>query len=218
MAEGFYVQTGKRCFDLAVGAFAFVLLLIPQLFVALMVLLFLGRPVLFRQRRSGRLGQSFTLLKFRSMNDRRDATGKLLPDSIRLTRLGRFLRSTSLDELPALWNVLRGDLSLIGPRPLPIQYTPLYDTTQRRRLDLRPGMAGYAALFGRNAQSWESIFAHDVWYVEHVSLLLDLKVILGILRVVVSREGIDRGDHSNSSEFQQRIDAASREGSYVYRA
>jgi lipopolysaccharide/colanic/teichoic acid biosynthesis glycosyltransferase len=144
------------------------------------------------------------------MNDARDERGDLLSDSQRLTTFGRILRSTSVDELPGLWNVLRGDLSLIGPRPLPVAYDAYYTDEQRKRLDAKPGLAGYAALFGRNAQSWESIFERDAWYVEHISLLLDLKILFGIALVVLSGKGIDRGDHNRESEFQRRIEARSR--------
>jgi sugar transferase EpsL len=172
----------------------------------------LGHPVLFSQRRAGLLGRPFTLYKFRSMRDLRDASGTLLPDAQRLTPFGRFLRSTSLDELPAVVNVFRGEMSIIGPRPLPVEYNQCYDAVQARRLEVRPGMAGYAALFGRNAQPWESIFERDVWYVQHVSFGLDLKIILGIIGVVMRRNGIDRGDHNSNSEFQRRLESRKPSG------
>jgi lipopolysaccharide/colanic/teichoic acid biosynthesis glycosyltransferase len=164
--------------------------------------------VFFLQRRAGFRGRPFTLYKFRSMRDLRDASGVPLPDVQRATPYGHFLRSTSLDELPAVWNVLRGEMSIVGPRPLPVEYNQSYDAVQSRRLETRPGMAGYAALFGRNAQPWEGIFERDVWYVQHISFGLDLKIIVGVIGVVVSRKGIDRGDHNRNSEFQRRIEAA----------
>jgi sugar transferase EpsL len=203
--SGFYPLRGKRCLDIAMAAATAPLLFALLLVIFVLSRLLLGRPVLFCQRRAGLLGRPFMLYKFRSMRDLRDASGTVLPDAQRLTPFGRFLRSTSLDELPAVLNVLRGEMSIIGPRPLPVEYNQSYDAVQARRLEVRPGMAGYAALFGRNAQPWESIFERDVWYVEHISFGLDLKIIFGIIRVVMSRKGIDRGDHNRNSEFQRRI-------------
>jgi len=168
----------------------------------------LGRPILFKQKRAGYRGNPFMLLKFRSMTDAVDERRKPLPDNQRLTGYGRILRATSIDELPGLWNVIKGEMSLIGPRPLPVEYCDYYNHQQARRLEAMPGFAGYAALFGRNAQPWESIFERDVWYVQHVSLGLDLKIILGIIGVVMSRKGIDRGDHNRDSDFQRRIESA----------
>lgn len=203
-----YQRYGKRLFDLLVAIPVFVLISPVILLIGLCSLVLLGKPVLFRQRRAGYRGKPFMLRKFRSMVDTRDERGALLPDAQRLTGYGRFLRSTSLDELPSLWNVIKGEMSLIGPRPLPVEYTPHYTPEQARRLDAVPGVAGYAAIFGRNAQSWESIFQRDVWYVDHISFLLDLRIILGIIRVVLSRKGIDRGDHDRESAFQRRIESA----------
>ncbi len=145
--------------------------------VALAIRVVLGSPVLFRQQRPGRDGAPFTILKFRTMSDRRTRTGNLLPDEDRLTRLGRFLRRTSLDELPELFNVLRGDMSLVGPRPLLMEYLPLYSPEQRRRHEVRPGITGWAQVNGRNALTWEDKFRFDTWYVEHHHLALDLKVL-----------------------------------------
>jgi lipopolysaccharide/colanic/teichoic acid biosynthesis glycosyltransferase len=147
------------------------------------------------------------LYKFRSMIDARGARGELLPDAERLTTYGRLLRATSIDELPGLWNVLKGDMSLIGPRPLPVEYCACYTDEQAQRLEAVPGLAGYAALFGRNAQSWESIFRHDVWYAQHVSFRLDLKTMFGLAGVVLRREGIDRGRHDCGSPFADRLRA-----------
>lgn len=219
MSEGgFYQRFGKRLLDLLVTVALFILLSLPLLIIALCSLAILGKPVLFKQQRAGYRGASFVLYKFRSMTDARDESGEQLPDACRLTAWGRLLRSTSLDELPALWNVVKGEMSLIGPRPLLVNYTALYTPEQARRLDGVPGIAGYAALHGRNAQSWESIFEQDVWYVDHVSFMLDLKIVFGIFGVVLRRKGIDRGDHNRDSDFQQRIESANRvRTSYVSR-
>lgn len=208
--SGFYPLRGKRCLDIGMVIASAPLLATLSLVVFVLSRLLLGHPVLFSQRRAGFLGRPFTLYKFRSMRDLRDASGRLLPDAQRLTPFGRFLRSTSLDELPAVLNVLRGEMSIIGPRPLPVEYNQSYDSVQARRLEVRPGMAGYAALFGRNAQPWESIFERDVWYVQHISFKLDVRIMLGVIGVVMSRKGIDRGDHNRNSEFQQRVESRLR--------
>jgi sugar transferase EpsL len=157
---------------------------------------------LFRQRRPGLHGQIFTIIKFRTMTDVRDAQGNLLSDAERLTRFGRFLRSTSLDELPELWNVLRGDMSLVGPRPLLMQYLPRYTPEQARRHEVRPGVTGWAQVNGRNALSWEQKFALDVWYVDHVSLRLDAKIIALTVWKILQREGISQPGQATMEEFQ----------------
>jgi lipopolysaccharide/colanic/teichoic acid biosynthesis glycosyltransferase len=202
-----YQRFGKRLFDLLVTAPGFVLVLPLVVLTWLCSLVFLGQPVLFKQRRAGYKGRPFILYKFRSMVEARGECGEPLPDVERLTTYGRLLRSTSVDELPGLWNVLQGDMSLIGPRPLPVEYCACYTDEQAQRLDAVPGLAGYAALFGRNAQSWESIFQHDVWYVQHVSFGLDLRTICGLVGVVLRREGIDRGSHDCGSPFAERLRA-----------
>jgi sugar transferase EpsL len=202
---GAYRNCGKRLFDLLATTLVLVAILPIMGLVGLCSLVFLGRPVLFKQKRAGYRGKPFTLYKFRSMVDARGAPGEPLPDAERLTTYGRLLRSTSMDELPGLWNVLKGDMSLIGPRPLPVEYCAYYTDEQARRLEAMPGLAGYAALFGRNAQSWESIFRHDVWYAQHVSFSLDLKTIFGLVAVVLRREGIDRGNHDCGSPFAERL-------------
>lgn len=149
-----------------------------------------GAGALFFQERPGKDEKIFRVIKFKTMNDRRDASGKLLPDAQRLTRVGKFVRSTSLDEIPQLLNVIKGDMSLIGPRPLLVQYLPLYNETQRRRHEVRPGITGWAQVNGRNAISWQQKFAYDVWYVDHISLSLDCKILLKTIRKVFKREGI----------------------------
>lgn len=206
----FYTAIGKRVFDLIVGGCLLGVCSPLMLLIWLSSSLHLGHPVLFKQRRAGLKGKPFELLKFRSMQDTRDVRGELLPDADRLTPYGRVLRSSSIDELPSLWNVLKGKMSLIGPRPLPVEYSACYTKRQAQRLEAVPGMAGYAALFGRNAQSWESIFERDLWYVEHISFGLDLRIIFGIIGVVISRKGIDREDHNRHSEFQRRIESTKR--------
>lgn len=161
----------------------------------------MGAPVLFSQTRPGRHGKPFKMIKFRTMRDAIDADGRPLPDAERLTKLGRFLRSSSLDELPELWNVLKGDMSLVGPRPLLMEYLPLYSEEQARRHEVRPGVTGWAQVNGRNAISWDEKFALDVWYVDNRSLWLDLKIIWLTLRKVVKREGISAAGEATMSKF-----------------
>ncbi|HWR97726.1 MAG TPA: sugar transferase, partial [Candidatus Methanoperedens sp.] len=182
----------KRALDVTVAAMALLLLSPLLLAAALAVRLRLGRPVLFRQVRPGRGGRPFVLLKYRTMSDARDGSGVLLPDAGRLSALGRFLRSTSLDELPELFNVLRGDMSLVGPRPLLTEYLPLYTPEQARRHEVRPGITGWAQVNGRNAISWEERFALDVWYVDNRSLRLDLRILALTVAKVLTREGISQ--------------------------
>ncbi len=160
-----------------------------------------GWPPLFRQPRPGKDGRVFTLVKFRTMNQRTDSKGELLPDAERLTALGAFLRSTSLDELPELWNVLRGDMSLVGPRPLLVRYLERYTPEQARRHDVRPGITGWAQVCGRNALTWEEKLKLDVWYVDNWSLLLDFEILLRTVRAVLSREGISAVGEATMPEF-----------------
>jgi sugar transferase EpsL len=201
----FYRRYGKRWLDLA-GAGAAAALAAPALLaLALLVRLRLGRPVLFRQVRPGRDGRPFTLLKLRTMRDLRDAAGEPLPDERRLGPLGRFLRRSSLDELPELWNVLRGDMSLVGPRPLLMEYLPRYSPEQARRHEVRPGITGWAQVNGRNALTWEEKFAHDVWYAGHLSLGLDLRILGRTLLAVVRREGIHAEGHATMPKFQGSV-------------
>jgi lipopolysaccharide/colanic/teichoic acid biosynthesis glycosyltransferase len=161
----------------------------------------LGKPVLFRQTRIGYAERPFTFLKFRTMTDARDSRGSLLPDAERLTALGRFLRTSSLDELPQLWNVLIGEMSLVGPRPLLPQYLTRYNTRQRRRHEAKPGITGWAQVHGRNALTWEEKFDFDVWYVEHSSLWLDVKILALTLLKVFRRDGISQQGHATMPEF-----------------
>jgi sugar transferase EpsL len=179
------------------------LIVLSPVFIAVSVLVWLsmGRPILYRQRRPGQFARPFMLLKFRTMSDWRDATGKLLPDAERLTRVGRMLRATSLDELPQLWNVLRGDISLVGPRPLLMEYLPRYSPEQARRHDVMPGITGWAQVNGRNAIDWDTKFEHDVWYVDHWSLWLDIRILFLTIRQVSRRQGISSTNHATMPEF-----------------
>jgi sugar transferase EpsL len=195
------VPIRKRVFDLLL-VIPGMLLISPILGVtSLLVGLRLGRPILFRQARPGFRGQPFHVYKFRTMTEDYDRTGELLPDDQRLTKLGRFLRSLSLDELPELFNVLRGEMSLVGPRPLLMQYLDRYTPEQARRHDVLPGMTGWAQVNGRNAITWEDKFRHDVWYVDHWSLWLDVKILFLTAWVVLRREGISQPGIATSEEF-----------------
>lgn len=162
----------------------------------------LGSPILFRQIRPGKDGKPFEMLKFRTMLDAIDTSGKPLPDADRMTPFGSFLRSSSLDELPGLWNVLRGDMSLVGPRPLLMEYLPLYSQEQSRRHEMKPGITGWAQVNGRNAISWEDKFKFDVWYIDNQSFLLDIKILLLTVKKVFVREGISSDDHVTMPEFR----------------
>lgn len=197
-----YRRFGKRLLDVTLASVALLLLLPFIGLLALLVRSRLGTPVLFRQRRPGLNGRIFTIYKFRTMTDSRDEQGQLLPDAERLTSFGRFLRSSSLDELPELWNVLSGDMSLVGPRPLLMQYLPRYTPEQARRHEVRPGITGWAQVNGRNALSWEQKFSLDVWYVDHVSLWLDVKIIALTIWKIVRREGISQPGQATMEEFQ----------------
>jgi len=191
----------KRVFDLALTLPGLILISPLLLLLALVVRLALGAPVLFRQPRPGLGGRIFTLYKFRSMRNAVDAQGRPLPDAQRLTRLGRFLRAASLDELPELFNVLRGEMSLVGPRPLLVAYLDRYTPEQARRHDVLPGMTGWAQINGRNALTWEDKFRLDVWYVEHWSLGLDIKILALTFWRVLRREGISQPGEATAREF-----------------
>ena len=192
----------KRLFDFLLATVALLASAPFLLLLALVVRLDLGSPVLFRQLRPGRGGAAFTMYKFRTMKDARDASGKILPDHLRLTPFGKFLRSTSLDELPELLNVLRGEMSLVGPRPLLMEYLERYTPEQARRHEVRPGITGWAQVNGRNAISWEEKFEFDVWYVDHRSLRLDLKILWLTLIKVFRREGISQAGQATMEEFR----------------
>jgi sugar transferase EpsL len=192
----------KRILDIIIASIALCLLSPVLLGVAIAVAVKLGRPVLFRQLRPGKDGRVFELMKFRTMSDARDKHGALLPDAERLLPLGRILRQTSLDELPTLLNVLRGDMSLVGPRPLLVDYLPLYSPEQARRHAVKPGITGWAQVNGRNAISWERKFEYDVWYVTHQSFWLDVRILLLTIKKVLVREGISAAGEATMGRFQ----------------
>ncbi len=194
----------KRLFDVVVALCALALLSPLLVVLSLLIRRRLGSPILFRQVRPGKDGKPFEMLKFRSMTDARDTDGALLPDADRLTPFGHFLRSTSLDELPELWNVLKGDMSLVGPRPLLMEYLPLYSPEQARRHEVRPGVTGWAQVNGRNALSWEEKFALDIWYVDNRSLRLDLKIIVATIGKVLKRSGISADGEATMPRFDGR--------------
>lgn len=191
----------KRLFDLIVTLVAIGLLWPLMLLLAILIRFKLGSPVLFRQIRPGLHGRAFTIYKFRSMTDKRDASGVLLPDGVRMTALGHILRRYSLDELPQLLNVLRGDLSLVGPRPLLMEYLPLYSPDQARRHEVRPGITGWAQVNGRNAITWAEKFELDVWYVDHQSFWLDIKILWMTLKKVLAGSGVSQTGRVTADKF-----------------
>ncbi len=191
----------KRFFDLLLLICSALLFVTIYLLVALLVKLFIGSPVFFQQSRPGLDGNLFNMIKFRTMTDERDEYGALLPDCDRLTKFGQFLRSTSLDELPGLWNVLKGDMSLVGPRPLLVEYLPLYSESQARRHKVRPGITGWAQVNGRNAISWDEKFDLDVWYVDNQSIWLDIKILWLTMKKVLMRNDITGSDSVTMKKF-----------------
>jgi lipopolysaccharide/colanic/teichoic acid biosynthesis glycosyltransferase len=191
----------KRILDVTLSAGAIIVLAPVFIFVAIAIRVILGSPVLFRQVRPGLGGRPFVMYKFRTMNDGRDQQGTPLPDEARLSRFGRFLRATSLDELPELWNVLAGDMSLVGPRPLLMSYLPLYSDAQRRRHEVRPGITGWAQVHGRNQLPWERKFELDAWYVDHQSIRLDLRILWLTVARVIRAEGISQTGHVSAEPF-----------------
>jgi lipopolysaccharide/colanic/teichoic acid biosynthesis glycosyltransferase len=197
----FYTAT-KRTLDLVLAISLLAITWPALLGISILIRTSYGRPVLFRQWRPGLDGRPFRLVKFRTMKDAHDQSGKPLPDSERLTRLGRFLRATSLDELPELWNVLRGEMSLVGPRPLLMEYLGCYTPDQARRHEVRPGITGWAQVHGRNAVSWEDRFRLDVWYVDHASIWLDLKILATTVLTVLLGRGVTAEGHATMPRFR----------------
>jgi sugar transferase EpsL len=194
-------EIGKRSFDFVFAVCA-CFCCVPLMFIiALLIRLTNRGEVFYRQIRPGLQGRGFTIYKFRTMTDMRDQYGQLLPDNLRLTHFGKFLRRTSLDELPELFNVLKGDMSIVGPRPLLMRYLGRYTPTQARRHEVKPGITGWAQVNGRNAITWEQKFEHDIWYVDHVSLSLDLKIIALTIWKIMKREGINQPGHATAQEF-----------------
>lgn len=192
----------KRLFDIVLALLLLLILLPVLIAVAITVRVSMGSPIIFKQVRAGLHGRPFVMYKFRTMTDARDEEGRLLPDALRLTKVGRFLRATSLDELPELLNVLKGDMSLVGPRPLRVEYLPLYTPEQARRHEVPPGITGWAQVNGRNAISWEQRFELDVWYVDNRSIVLDIKILLLTLVSVLKREGIHAEGHPTMPRFK----------------
>lgn len=199
--RGWYQKFGKRAFDVALASVALVMLSPVALAVALVIGLRMGTPVIFRQVRPGLHGKPFVMYKFRTMLDLRDEQGNWLPDEKRLTKLGKFLRRLSLDEIPELWNVLKGDMSLVGPRPLLMEYLPLYTPEQARRHEVKPGMAGPVIMSGRNLLSWEEKFNLDVWYVDHVSLGVDMGILFRTFFRVLRGEGVSAWGEATAPRF-----------------
>ncbi len=197
-----YQKYIKRILDFVLSFTAFVVLSPVLLVTAALVRVKLGKPVIFCQERPGKDEKIFKLYKFRTMTDERDENGQLLPDDVRLTKFGKTLRSTSLDELPELWNIVKGDMSIVGPRPLLVRYLPLYNATQKHRHDVRPGFTGLAQVHGRNSISWEEKFDWDIRYVNHVTFFTDVKIILDTVRTVLKREGISSDTSVTMEEFR----------------
>jgi len=196
------IPISKRLLDLSIALIGLIILSPLMILISILVAVFLGRPIFFRQKRPGFHGKIFKILKFRSMNEKTDESNQLLPDKDRLTKFGQFLRTTSLDELPELFNILLGDMSIVGPRPLLISYLPLYNPHQMRRHDVLPGLTGWAQVNGRNALTWEEKFDLDVWYVDHWSFGLDLKIMMLTMVKVIKREGISQSGQATSDPFK----------------
>lgn len=196
----------KRILDFILSLIALVILSPIILVIAILVRIKLGSPVIFKQKRPGLNEKIFTLYKFRTMTDAKDENGNLLPDNIRLTKFGKILRSTSLDELPELFNILKGDMSIVGPRPLLVKYLSLYNKSQKHRHDVRPGFTGWAQCNGRNALSWEEKFDLDIYYVNHVSFFIDVKILFKTIKIVLLREGISSDTSVTMEEFRGSVD------------
>ena len=192
----------KKIFELFLIFLSLPLVLPIYLLTMLLVLFQLNFPILFTQPRVGLDGKTFSIYKFRTMTNQRDKNGILLPDKLRLTKFGKFLRSTSLDELPSLWNVLKNDMNLVGPRPLLLEYLPLYSAKQARRHEVKPGITGWAQVNGRNAISWQEKFDLDVWYVDNQSIWLDIKILWITVKKVIMRDGINQAEHSTMENFK----------------
>lgn len=198
---GIYEKYVKRMLDIVLSLAFILLFWWVYVIISLLVRVKLGSPVLFRQQRPGKDGKVFDMIKYRTMTDQRDEKGELLPDEMRLTKFGKILRATSLDELPEIFLILKGDLSIIGPRPLLVSYLPLYNEHQKRRHEVKPGLTGYAQVNGRNAISWEEKFDLDVWYVDHVSFVTDIKILFKTVQVVLKRSGISSGTSETMEAF-----------------
>lgn len=197
-----YKKYIKRILDFLLSAFVLIILAIPLIIVGLLIKVKLGSPILFRQERPGKNGKIFEIIKFRTMNNAKDESGNLLPDDLRLTKFGKFIRSTSIDELPELINILKGDMSIVGPRPLLIEYLDLYNEEQKHRHDVRPGLTGLAQVNGRNSITWEEKFKYDIEYVKNVTFINDCKIILKTIQKVVQRDGINAAETVTMEKFK----------------
>ena len=217
--DGFYNRYIKRCLDILFSGLALIVLGIPMLIIAFLIKKDMGSPVLFKQHRIGLNNKEFSMYKFRSMTDARDENGIYLPDDERITKLGKFIRTTSIDELAGLLNILKGDMSIIGPRPLPTRYLERYTLEQKRRHEVRPGLSSPSTTDGRNLQTWEHQFEGDVWYVDHVSFWTDVKSVLDTIRIVLSHDGATSSDGGARPEFIGTADIeklkADNEGNYM---
>ena len=192
----------KRILDFLLSGIVLIILAIPLIIVGLLIKVQLGSPILFRQKRPGKNGKIFEIIKFRTMNNTKDENGNLLPDDLRLTKFGKFIRSTSIDELPELINILKGDMSIVGPRPLLVEYLDLYNEEQKHRHDVRPGLTGLAQVNGRNCITWEAKFKYDIEYVKNVTFINDCKIILKTIEKVLLREGINAGENVTMEKFK----------------
>lgn len=199
--NSFYVKYTKRVLDIICSSLSLLVLGIPMLVVALLIRIDLGKPVLFKQKRIGKDNKEFLLLKFRSMNEKRDENGVYLPDEKRITKLGEVIRRFSIDELPSLFNVLKSDMSIIGPRPLPARYLPRYTEKQKHRHDIKPGLSSPSTTNGRNQQTWEKQFEGDLWYVENASFITDVKSVVNTIKTVLLKEGVTAEDGGARLEF-----------------
>lgn len=197
-----YAKYIKRILDLILSLMALIVLTPLMIIIGILVRINLGSPIIFKQKRPGKNEKIFTLYKFRTMTDKRDIDGNLLPDEYRLTKFGKFLRSTSLDELPELINIIKGDMAIVGPRPLLVKYLPLYNEKQKHRHDVRPGLTGYAQVNGRNAISWEEKFEDDLKYIENITLINDIKIILKTIKKVIKRNDISQENNATIEEFK----------------
>ena len=195
--QTFYRKYGKRILDIILSLVFITFFFWLYIIISILVKLNMGSPVIYRQARPGKDEEIFEMYKFRTMTDERDHSGNLLPDIMRLTKFGKFLRSSSLDELPEIMNILKGDMSIVGPRPLLVKYLPLYNERQKRRHEVKPGLTGYAQIHGRNNTSWEERFELDVYYVDNITFFGDFKILIGTIFTVFNREGIDSSDTSN---------------------
>lgn len=209
--QGIYAKYIKRLLDIICALLAIIVFCWLYIIVAVLVWIKLGRPVLFKQARPGKDEKIFNMYKFRTMTDARDENGNLLPDSVRLTKFGRFLRSTSLDELPEAFNILKGDMSIVGPRPLMARYLPYYTEEEKKRHLVRPGLTGHAQVHGRNAVSWDERFKYDIEYVNNTTFITDLKILYETVKIVISRKGISIDDLENLDSYRNRKNLEKKE-------